>query len=330
MDQRVENMKGNFQISIRYAFGVLFCTLCFVLCPHLNLYAQQKTKPVTYVGSIAEDEDGEKLLFPSFVFVDQVMDEIYVIDGKSRIIVYTSDFFPLYTLSRGKGIFSPQSLTVDADGNLYVLMARSKDNPRSKIAVFNACYKWVRDIFLDTIEKFEPVAQFIPDQVAVDKEGDLYVAGLNYPGIIILSNQGQLLNILSPEEGGSDVLISDVAIDKEGRIYLVSTEKSRIYVYDKRRNLLFKFGQKGGSTAKLSQPLAVGVDNRNGRIYVVDYMRHTVSAFDNEGKYIFEFGGLGWGPGWFQHPRDVAVDPEGRIIVADTFNDRVEVFKPNE
>jgi len=323
-------MKYSFQSSLRYALFFLTCTCCFVLCTHLNLNAQQKSSPVAYVESITEDEDGEKLLFPSFVFAEPVMDEIYVIDGKSGIIVYTSDFFPLYTLGKGEGIFSPQALTVDAEGNLYVLMARTKDNPRARIAVFNACYKWVRDIYLDNLENFESVEEFIPNSLAVDREGDLYIAGLNYPGILILSNQGQLLNVLSPEEGGKDVRLSNVVIDKTGKIYLVSTEKSRIYVYDKKRNLLFKFGEKGGSTAKLSQPLAVGVDNRNGRIYVVDYMRHTVSAYDNEGKYLFEFGGLGWGEGWFQHPRDIAVDPSGRVIIADTFNDRVEVYRPNE
>ena len=65
-------------------------------------------------------------------------------------------------------------------------------------------------------------------------------------------------------------------------------------------------------------------------MYVVDYMRHTVNVYDKDGKYLFEFGGLGWGEGWFQYPKDIAIDSQGRIFVADTFNDRVDVFKPNE
>ncbi|MDP2766476.1 MAG: hypothetical protein Q8O41_03360, partial [Candidatus Methanoperedens sp.] len=93
---------------------------------------------------------------------------------------------------------------------------------------------------------------------------------------------------------------------------------------------LFKFGEKGGSTGKLSRPQAVGIDNRNGRMYVVDYMRHTISAYDRDGKYLFEFGGLGWGEGWFQYPKDISVDLIGKVLIADTFNNRVEVFKANE
>ena len=128
-------MKSSYQRLLWYAFCFLYCTFCFLLCSQLNLNAQQKSPPVTFVESITEDEDGVKLSFPSFVFAEPVMDEIYVIDGKSRIIVYTSDFFPLYTLSQGKGIVYPQALTVDADGNLYVLMAKSKYNPRARISV---------------------------------------------------------------------------------------------------------------------------------------------------------------------------------------------------
>jgi DNA-binding beta-propeller fold protein YncE len=63
---------------------------------------------------------------------------------------------------------------------------------------------------------------------------------------------------------------------------------------------------------------------------VVDYMRHTVSVYDKEGKYLFEFGGLGYGEGWLQYPKDIAVDSTGRIFVADTFNNRIEIFQSRE
>ena len=61
-------------------------------------------------------------------------------------------------------------------------------------------------------------------------------------------------------------------------------------------------------------------------MYVVDYMRHTVTVFNSKGEYIFEFGGMGWSEGWFQHPTSLIVDKEGRIIIGDTFNHRIQVF----
>ncbi len=298
----------------------------FSLMAPYKLNAQAKGPPVVYLDSITEDEEGTKLSFPSFVFAEPVRNEVYVI-SKSMIIIYSSQFFSIFTLGKNYGIESPQGLTVDSEGNLYVSQGATKENPVHRISVFNARLKWERDIYL---EGFEGADSFIPSRPAVDKKGNIYVAGYYFPGVVILNNQGRLLEIISPEEGGNKVKLNSVTIDKTGKIYLVSEEESHVYVYDENRKFLFKFGEKGGSSAKLSRPMAVGVDNSNGRMYVVDYMRHTVSAYDKDGKYLFEFGGLGWGEGWFQHPRDITVDPAGRILVADTFNDRIQVFQPNE
>ena len=303
---------------------IVFCSL---ICIPDIVNAQLQGLPVTYLDSITEDEEGGKLSFPPFVFSEPVKQEIYVIDSKARIIIYTSDFFPLYTLGRRNDIETPQGLTVDGDGNLYVAQGATKENPRKRVSIFNACLKWERDIYL---EGFEGADSFIPHRLATDKKKDIYIAGLYFTGVLIFNNQGKLLEILSPEEEDRKVRLNSVTIDQAGRIYLVSEEEGHIYVYDENKKFLFKFGEKGGSTGKLSRPLAVGVDNRNGRMYVVDYMRHTVSAYDKEGKYLFEFGGLGWGEGWFQYPRDIAVDSSGRILIADTFNDRIQVFQPKE
>ncbi|MFZ6016227.1 MAG: 6-bladed beta-propeller [Nitrospirota bacterium] len=283
--------------------------------------------PVTYLDSITYDEEEGRLSFPSFVLAEPVRNEIYIIDSRARVIIYTSDFFPLFTLSKKNGIEVPQGLTVDAEGNLYIAQGATKENPKHRISVFNACLKWERDIYL---KDFEGADSFIPYRLAMDRKGNIYVAGLYFPGILVLNTQGQFLEIISPEEEGRKVKLNNVTVDKMGRIYLVSEEKGHIYVYDENRKFLFKFGEKGGSTGKLSRPQAAGVDNRNGRIYVVDYMRHTISVYDKDGKYLFEFGGLGWGEGWFQHPRDISIDIRGRILIADTFNDRIEVFQPKE
>ncbi len=300
----------------------LCCTLCSARISYADSEAAGSGPP--YSESINYDDEGAPIRFPSFVMAEPVMNEIYVIDNMNRIIVYTSDLFPLLTITKRNGVDNPTGVAVDKDGNVYVAQSASKDDNRSKIVVLNACLRKVREFYF---EGFEGAGSFVAFRIAVEKKGLLYVAGISFPGLVILDNQGHFLNMLSPMEGDRAARINGVTIDKEGKLYLLSEDEGRIYVYDENKKFLFKFGEKGGSPGKLSRPRAVAVDDVNGKIYVADYMRHTVNIYDKAGNYLSEFGGMGWGDGWFQHPTDITIDSQGRIMVSDTFNDRIQLFK---
>ena len=298
----------------------------FVFTPFFvqgSVSAQQFGSLVTYLDSIDFDEEDGSLSHPSFVMVAPPENDIYIIDDKGRITIYTSDYFPVYTLKKGPHLQAPQGMAVDAEGNIYIAQAASEGNPRGKISVFRQCLKWERDIYL---EGFEGAADFSPFRLAVDKNGFIYVASSYFPGMLVLDNSGQLVDVMAPEERGKKAKLNNVTIDGEGRIYLLSETAGRVYVYDENRKFLSKFGEKGGSSGKLSRPKAITVDDRTNRKYIVDYMRHSVTVYDKEGNFIYEFGGMGWREGWFQYPVDITIDSEGRIFVADLFNNRVQVF----
>lgn len=131
---------------------------------------------------------------------------------------------------------------------------------------------------------------------------------------------------LGAGKGLGPVRVRYLHIDSTGRLYLVSPETSHIYVYSPEETFLFKFGEKGGTPRKLSQPRALAIDEKRGLIYVVDFMRHTLLTYDMTGRFLFEIGGRGTTPGWFNFPYDIAVNRQGHIIVADQFNRRVQVL----
>ncbi len=317
-------MEFSVEVVIRRS-AVIGISIMVLLCLTPQVHAQE---PYVYFQKIINyDEEGKPLLMPYFVYSDHRWNELYVIDGRGRIIVYNSEFYPILTLDRRWGIVSPLSLTMDRRGNLYVIQAPSRQYRDYRISVFNRALIWERDIVLKAEIKGK---EFLPRRLAVDERGDIYVVGENFRGVVVLDSKGELKGILSPVEKGEKAPIVDVRIDDKGWIYLVNIWDSRIYVYNKNRSFLFAFGEKGGVMGKLSQPKTVAVDVRRGLIYVVDYMRHSVSAYSrNRGVFLFEFGGRGWSEGWFQFPVYIDVDSEGRIIVADFFNNRVQVFKPS-
>ena len=54
-----------------------------------------------------------------------------------------------------------------------------------------------------------------------------------------------------------------------------------------------------------------------------------VVVFDKDGNFISQFGGAGTDPGQFDEPVGIALDSQGNVYVADTWNQRVQVFAPD-
>lgn len=129
------------------------------------------------------------------------------------------------------------------------------------------------------------------------------------------------------DDSGEDrqTRISGIYTDSRGNLYLLSEEDSKIYVHNRNEEFLFSVGTKGGAHGKLSRPQGLAVDEKKQCIYVVDYMRHSILVYDFKGKFLFEFGGRGTSPLWFNYPNSIAVGHNGSVIIADFFNQRVQV-----
>jgi DNA-binding beta-propeller fold protein YncE len=125
---------------------------------------------------------------------------------------------------------------------------------------------------------------------------------------------------------------------------IVVAEDGSIYVADSLNHRLQKFDRSGqyvtsiGGPAESSQPglfrepwdVAVAPD---GSIYVADTWNHRVQHFNADGAYMNGWGAEGnaegqatGNPGVFFGPRGIATDQDGRVLVSDTGNKRVQIF----
>jgi DNA-binding beta-propeller fold protein YncE len=97
---------------------------------------------------------------------------------------------------------------------------------------------------------------------------------------------------------------------------------------------LGKPGVRGNPPQALTDPTDVVTDPGNGDVYVAE--SHTdvadpnlvgrISVFDKNGKFLRVIGKTGTGPGEFRTPHALEFDSEGRLIVADRHNHRVQVL----
>ncbi len=333
---------------------ILYWSSC---CP--SAFAQQTTTlgaPVTAVAILTKDDQGHKLKYPSSVFCDHKTGEIYVVSsGNAKVVIYSADYFPETSIGKGRGIDAPEGVYVDKNGNIYIAQGPTAKHP-AEITVLNAALFPVKQI---RFTGFKDAKMFVPVHIIQDRNGNFYVAGINSLGIVVLDKNGKFLRKLIPQEhiapapaseGMAGFLshkrsyqqkshiskdsgkvvpvhVTDVTTDDRGRLFLLSEGTSKIYVYTPQEDFLYSFGQKGGTMGKTSRPRGIAIDNGTDRVYVCDYMRHTILAYTLGGKFIFEFGGKGWSVGWFNYPTSVAVDPHGNVIVADLFNQRVQILK---
>jgi hypothetical protein len=279
-----------------------------------------------------KDERANPLRYPSSVFYDQIMHEIYVIDS-GRVLIFDADYAMLLSFGKGRGVGAPQGIYVNSEGRVYVCQAQDGEKP-PRLTILNPALFVEQEISLNDIKG---AANFTPERIVVGRDNTVYLVGPNTrPGVLVLDGQGNFLRWLQagdPTPGKrtvrprNAVFVKDIEIDDQGRIYLLSEDTSKIYVYSPEEEFLFSFGQKGGSTGKTSRPRGFTLDHKNGIIYVVDYMRHTILLYDFTGAYLTEFGGLGYKEGWFRYPTDIASDDQGRTIIADFFNHRVQILE---
>jgi len=327
------------KIKIFNIFMYCFCVylsiiliLQFIFIP--NAFSQQRTSlgdPVIPIAILTKDDQGKPLKFPSSVFCDHKTGEIYVVSsGSSKVVIYSPDYFPEISIGAGRGIDAPRGVYVDKLGNIYITQGSTSNHP-PEITVLNAALFPIKNIRLIG---FKGAKNFIPVNLIKGKDGNLYVTGLGSYGVIVLNKDGKFLKRIIPgknlyikNSNAPHIIITSIAKDKNGNLFMLSEATSKIYVYNASGDFLFSFGQKGGTLGKTSHPRGIAIDNRKQLIYVVDYMRHTVLAYNFKGDFMFEFGGKGWGPGWFNYPTGVAVDKNGDVIVADLFNQRVQILK---
>jgi DNA-binding beta-propeller fold protein YncE len=165
----------------------------------------------------------------------------------------------------------------------------------------------------------------MPLNLAVDFNGDCYVADAGREQVVIFNKNGNYVATIGKE---GQIKPRDVAVDKD-RIYVADLERHDVLVYDKAtRNLLFSFPRGGDETNRtraLFTPTNLALDSK-GNIYVSDTGAFRVQVYDKGGKYIRAVGEMGDGLGQFARVKGIAVDRDDRLYAADAMSQVVQIF----
>ncbi|WP_424357516.1 OmpL47-type beta-barrel domain-containing protein [Methanocella sp. MCL-LM] len=161
--------------------------------------------------------------------------------------------------------------------------------------------------------------------IAVDGNGDIYIADALNHRVLIFDSTGALIQTIGGTRGTGNYEFNspwDLEVDGNGNIYVADTDNNRIQVYDSTGAWLRTI--EGGSV-QFNAPASIEVDTA-GNTYVADSGNNRIQIFDSTGTWQEDIRRFGAFDERFENPRGVAVDGAGNIYVADTSNCRIHKY----
>ena len=158
-----------------------------------------------------------------------------------------------------------------------------------------------------------------PRDIAVDKEGNVYVADTGNRRIQKFNSQGEFLLAWG---GGEESFVEPLAVvvTSQGQVLVLDSEPGWIYRFTADGESLGRFG---GPEGRFFHPRGMAIDAQDN-IYIADTGGCRLVKYDSEGNLLTQFGEKGNSPGQLVEPSDVAIGPGGDLFVADAANLRIQ------
>lgn len=172
-----------------------------------------------------------------------------------------------------------------------------------------------------------------PRGVAVDGEGNAYVAGLGSNNVLRVAPDGSLTEIIGASGGGEGASLSaptSIATDANGSVFVVGLESHNVLRVDPNGEVTQIIDASGdGSGNTLSNPGGVAVDHV-GNVYVTGRATDNVLRVDPAGvvTQILDASGDGHG-NFLDTPSDVAVDALGNVYVSGLLSHNAFMIEPD-
>jgi peptidylglycine monooxygenase len=163
--------------------------------------------------------------------------------------------------------------------------------------------------------------------VAVDSCDRVFVFQRTDPPVVIFEPDGSYAG-----SWGSRLLADahGIFITPDDRVLLCDRDAHQVLCLDLEGTLLLTLGERHypRHQAPFNHP-ADAATTATGEIVVADgYANSVVHRFSRDGRLLQTWGRPGTAPGMFTTPHAIRVHPDGRILVADRENDRVQIFSP--
>jgi len=213
--------------------------------------------------------------------------------------------------------FRPYAVSVDSDGNIYVLIldiyqGAAVFTPQGDFKGFYGSNKVtptlrvLADRFWKKLmneEQRDQLADYVPQPIKnmdLTTDGFMYVctetSGYGNSNLRCINPYGQ--DVWKGENSTGDLEYEtqkgktystefvDVSVSSEGYLYALDSKMCRIFMYDPDHDLVFSFGGLGDQMGAFSQPVAI--ESYGDTVYVLDAVKASITVFNptEYGQYV--------------------------------------------
>lgn len=249
----------------------------------------------------------------------------YALDGSSVNRVHAFDEtgaqVAVHKLS-DDGKIDHFSIAVDADSRLYCL-----DRITGELSVYSPQLESLATFPVPGYRRSEHGA----NAVAVSDDQEVFVAGAggviafpydpDVPGDI--ERDGFIEEAISAGLAGyADFQLTDAFVDPQNHLNLFSWSTKELLVFGARGKLIKRVPIDGAESFS-----GVAVD-KLGYIYATIPSQHKITKYRPDGALVTSLGQYGVAPGDFAQPHGIDVTDGYDLVVADYFNNRVQIVHP--
>ncbi|OGW13500.1 MAG: hypothetical protein A2W77_00175 [Nitrospinae bacterium RIFCSPLOWO2_12_39_16] len=271
------------------------------------------------IASLSGDKIMGKFNQPSAIFFDELKKRLYVADtGNNRLVSFDHEFNFISEFDAGGELKYPTSIVKNSKDQFFVVGGTARD----ELFLIDIPKKIFKQIEIKNITAREN--PFLPDNLAIDKDDNLYITDRGNGRILVVDSDGRFLKEIAVENKFVD--LTDVQIDTEGNIYSLSTLEGKVYIFNNKEGSVSSFGKRGSRANEFEFPVSIAI-SPNRFVYVLDKHKGNVLVFKKDGNFQFNMLKKGWGNGEIYEPSYIYIDRGNKIYIVDRGNNRIQIFQ---
>ena len=271
---------------------------------------------LNYVQSIYSDGGGRALRHPE--------DVACLKDGRLLVADTENGRLLLYAFQGGEPAATPEKILdpritypvkvgSNTAGDLFVL-----DGKQRKMFRVRTESGLVEEVVPADLPSGNPPAI---KSFVLDAHDSIYLLDVANGCVWVLDKDGAYDRKISfPSPRG---FMSDVDVDAQGNVFLLDSVNARVFSAAPHSSGFLPVTASLKERVRFPTSIVAGPD---GRIYVLDRNGGRLLILRRDGSFIGRQSGVGWKEGRLNYPAGMCIDDRGTLFIADTNNNRVQIF----